>query len=140
MYQIVHGEFSHYPVFFGNTPCSVSRSLHQPDRAGLFGGRMCSESNCDQRELCHQHHRVPTLEEVAVACAQMDISRDRIMFHPDMIEISGNISTQSLVYLRNNLRFPVISGVVEYVGGHNWANVTDDVKVTEVEWRPDDVR
>lgn len=62
------------------------------------------------------------------------------MFHPDMIEISGNINTQSLVYLRNNLRFPVISGVVEYVGGHNWANVTDDVKVTEVEWRPDDVR
>ena len=56
-----------------------------------------------------------------------------------MIKISGNISTQSLVYLRNNLRFPVISGVVEYVGGHNWTNVTDDVKITEVEWRSDDI-
>jgi len=61
------------------------------------------------------------------------------MLHPNMIKISGNISTQSLVYLRNNLRFPVISGVVEYVGGHNWTNVTDDVKITEVEWRSDDI-
>lgn len=135
LHQIVHEEFSNYPVFFGNTPCSVSRSLHQPDRAGLFGGRMCRESNCDQRVLCHTHHTVPSLKETVEACAQMGILREQIIFHKDMIEISGNVNTQSLVYLRNNLRYPVISGVVEYVGGHNWANVTDDVKITEVEWK-----
>ena len=132
LHQVIRSEYSDYPVFFGNTPCSVSKSLSQPDRAGLFNGRMCRESNCDQRELCNTHHKKPELVEVINACAQMGITNEQISIQSDMIEISGSISTQSLVYLRNNLRFPVISGVVEYVGGHNWANVTDDIKITEV--------
>ena len=134
LHEIIKNEFCEYPVFFGNTPCSVSKSLHQPDRAGVFAGRMCKESNCNQRELCKTHYRIPSIEEVVKACSHVGIFQEQITLKSDLIKISGKINTQSLVFLRNKLRFPVISESVEYIGGHNWANVTDNIKITEIEW------
>ena len=68
------------------------------------------------------------------ACSHVGIFQEQITLKSDLIKISGKINTQSLVFLRNKLRFPVISESVEYIGGHNWANVTDNIKITEIEW------
>lgn len=132
--ELVTSEYHKYPVFFGNTPCSVSRALHEPDRAGIYNGKMCLESNCDQRGLCKDNYKMPTHEEILDACDDMGIDEKEVIFREDMVEMLGNIDAQAIVYLRNKLRFPVIPNRVDYAGGHNWAHVNESVKITEVEW------
>lgn len=137
--KIVINEYPEYPVFFGNTPCSVSKSLKSPDRAGLFNGRMCKESNCNQRTVCREHYQPPSNDTVFYEAQQRGISADRIEFRDGMVVIEGEVDTQNIVYLRNKLHYPILSSNVDYISGHNWANVTDDVVVTEVDWSSDEI-
>lgn len=140
LHTIVTQEYSEYPVFFGNTPCSVSRSLRQPDRAGMLNGKMCRESNCDQRTLCETQYEIPSPQDIKLAFGHIGIDTRRAIRVNGVIQIAGKIGTQELVYLKNRLRFPIISGEVDYAGGHNWANATDQIDITEVDWRPDEIR
>lgn len=136
LHTLINDDYGEYPVYFGNTPCSVSRSLHQPDGAGIYNGRMCRESNCDQRSLCQANYSIPSRQDILSAFEKVGVSPDQIEMKDGMIQVQGDVGTQSLVYLRNKLRYPVISSKVNYSGGHNWANVTDEVAITEVDWEP----
>ena len=140
LHALIDNKYGEYPVFFGNTPCSVSRSLRQPDRAGLFDGRMCRESSCDQRSLCQTYFGLPACQDILSAFEKVGINPKRVTIRDGMIQVEGDVATQNLVFLRNRLRYPVISSNIDYAGGHNWANVTDEVAITEVDWEPDAVR
>lgn len=97
---------------------------------------MCRESNCDQRSLCQKHYRIPARQDIVAAFDKVGIEPERIAMGNGMIQVEGDVDTQNLVHLRNCLRYPVISSAIDYAGGHNWANVTDEVAITEVDWQP----
>lgn len=125
-----------YPVYMGNTSCSVAYTTGQPDIQGLYGGRMCQESNCltNQRESCLVARQQPTQAQVEASVTKFNIDPARIVIEDGKVLIDQQVETGTLVHLRYALRAVVLGRTVEYAGGHNWANVTDDVPITEVPW------
>lgn len=132
LHDLVKTEYSDYPVFFGNTACSVSNSLNLPDMLGLYKGRMCLESNCMRRDLCAKKNRIPSKSEVRDALKAIGIDSEKAIINKNKIIIRDKIETEQLVYLRARLVFQVVSNCINYSGGHNWANINDDVKITEI--------
>lgn len=133
----VRSAYPDYPVYLGNTPCSVACATNEPDLQGLFRGRMCNESNClpVKREQCKAAHRTPSTDEITASLAHIGLESAKVSIVGGKVMLAGNVDTGKLVHLRYALRAPVFAGTVEYAGGHNWANVTDDVPIIEVPWR-----
>lgn len=129
-------KYPNYPVFFGNTPCSISYVLEKPDVQGLHKGRMCGESNCpiQQQKMCGHAFKKPTWESIEEGVKKMGITWEKVQLENDKIIIDQDIDTGKLVYLKYLLRFPVVTRNTLYDSGHNWANVTDDQEVIEVPW------
>lgn len=134
--KLIKEKYPMYPVFFGNTPCSITYALETSDTAGLLNGRMCQESQCllAQRSLCAAKKRTPSIEEINKAATEMEIDLSRVKLDEDKIIVNGAIDSGKIVYLKTKLRFPIVTAGVTYEGGHNWANVRDDTKIIEIPW------
>lgn len=126
-----------YPVFFGNTPCSLAYALEVSDTHGFYNGRMCRESQCPigQRGKCKIVYQVPTLEEVQTAAKKMDIDPSIIYLEGDRVVINGEVDSGRLVFMRTVLKFPVVSVAVGYREGYNWANVQEEGGIIEIPWK-----
>lgn len=125
-----------YPVFFGNTPCSLAYALEISDTHGFYDGRMCKESQCPtgQRGRCRIAYKIPTEEDVQAVATKIGIDLSTITFKSDKVIVGGKVDSGKLVFMRTVLKFPVISAAVGYKDGYNWANVQEESGITEVPW------
>jgi DNA repair photolyase len=126
-----------YPLFF-DTACSLAFALGKPDIQGAFGGAMCADSRCPagQRLLCAQERQVPSATEVEQAARAASLGPGQVWLSGGQVAVRGKVPTESLVYLRTRLRYPVAGDMVDY-SGHNWASSVDaDESIVEVPWEP----
>jgi hypothetical protein len=135
--KYLQGKYPNYPVFFGNTPCSVAYVQEKSDIQGLFSGRMCKESQCPptQRGKCARAYQRPTKEKILDTIGKMSIKPSAVFFDKDKIVAKEQIEAGKLVYLRTALRFPVLPETISYQEGYNWAQVREDGGIVEVPWK-----
>lgn len=135
--KYVSEKYPDYPLFMGNTPCSLAYALEVSDISGLYKGRMCLDSLCldSQRSKCNNAYKKPSLTEVLLATNKMEIKDEDVSLEEDKILIKGNVETGKRIYLKTILKFPVLTENTLYDGGYNWANVVEENQVTEVPWR-----
>lgn len=135
--QHIGKRYPMYPVFFGNTSCSVAYALRKSDVYGHYDSSACRESNCplSQRNLCGSACGVPTLKEIRQAAEKIGISWDSIIIEEGRIILKGTVETGKITYLRHTLKFPVFSESVSYIAGYNWANIRAEERVIEVPWK-----
>ena len=136
----VHKSWPNYPVYFGNTPCSVASALRQPDLCGHYDDPWCKESNCLQRTLCSGNYRRPYQSEAIRQCTLAGIPTESIHMSTSKIQESREVSGQSLTYLRFVLRFPVVADTIDHAAGYNWAHVQKSMRIVEVPWRESWIR
>lgn len=134
----VSEKYPNYPLFMGNTPCSLTYALETSDIAGLYKTRMCLDSLCQetQRINCYNNFRKPNIDDINTAVNKMEIDQKRVFLEENKIVIEGNIETGKIVYLKTILKFPVLmTGNILYENGYNWANISDENQVTEIPWK-----
>lgn len=124
-----------YPLFF-DTACSLSYVLNKPDIQGAFATSLCKDSACptSQRERCATGVTLPTEVTIQKHARHVGINPNVIDLSEGKLVIDSEVATGGLVYLRSQLRIPVVSRSVDYKG-HNWASSVDaDNTVVEVPW------
>lgn len=133
----IRESYPSYPVFFGNTPCSVTHALGRSDVYGHYNGDACLESNCpsSQRELCGCSYCVPTLVEVRQAATQVRVNPDDVKIENRRIIVKGTVESGKVTCMRYVLKFPVCSEAIGYAAGYNWANIRDEGRIIEVPWK-----
>ncbi len=133
----VQKRYALYPIFLGNTVCSVAYALGKADIAGHYNEPVCRESNCPQRALCGQHHHIPTWQTVKKVATAMRLNANDMTLLQSHISIKGAVASEKITFMRHALRFPVISDVVDYSTGYNWANVAtkEEHRIIEVPWK-----
>jgi len=130
-------DYPSYPVFFGNTPCSVTHALGKSDVYGHYNGSACRESNCpsSQRELCACSYRVPSLVEIERVAFRMGINPAHVRIEADRVIAKGVVESGKVSCMRYMLKFPVCSEAIGYAAGYNWANIRDEGQIIEVPWK-----
>lgn len=131
-----------YPIFFGNTECSVAYALGKADIAGHYNEPVCRESNCPQRALCGRHHHIPTWQKVKKVALAMKLNTNNMTLLPDCVSVNVSVASEKITFMRHALRFPVISDVVDYYTGYNWANVAtkEERRIVDVPWKDNWIR
>ncbi|MDD4938428.1 MAG: hypothetical protein PHX34_05505 [Candidatus Shapirobacteria bacterium] len=128
-------EYKNYPIFFGNTPCSVAYTTNESDIYGTYNGEMCLESQCPpvQRNKCKNNYQMPTPDKVRQTLTEIEIKNNFILTNSKII-IKGNIGADELTYTRTRLKFPVIPENICYRSGYNWSQIQEENRIIEVEW------
>lgn len=137
IHQHTKKHFPNYPLFMGNTPCSLSYALESSDMNGSLGSKMCKESCCPtgQQTKCQNAFTRPEINDVYKIAEKMKIKPENIHMNNNAIIINEDIETGRLIYLKTILKFPVVSEKTLYNKGYNWINVVDNQKIIEIPWK-----
>lgn len=131
----VRENYPSYPVFFGNTPCSLTYALDINGNRGLFNGRMCLESNCPQkrREKCSDVYKIPKWKELGEVLGTVGLNISDVVLKDDRLVISKKLESGKIAYLRLILNFPVVAEDIDD-RELNWANIQDSSDCIEIPW------
>ena len=133
--QLIREEYPHYPVYFGNTPCSIAHVRGLSDLCGHYNEPVCTESNCLQRDRCARAYRVPTDSDIGTAAHAIGVEPERIVIRDGTAVLQGALASEKITYLRFALRFPVVTDTIDYSAGYNWPNVRQEARIVEVPWK-----
>jgi len=94
---------------YRHTSCALACIRHQPNHtATVFRGDICPSSHCpdEQRGVCRNACRIPTLEEISAALRVLG-KNVRFVRTPECVVIKTRVSQEQYAFLLHQLKCPL---------------------------------